>query len=117
MNTTVPDLQETAVQIQTAAKAGGFDVTINPLNSAAFQAGLAAKTFQASLGRDYAVVQSPPYVLSLFYTPKSPINWPDFTSAQLNQAIAAGNAAGNPLSDAAGKEWNAAQRVLDSEQT
>ncbi|MWV48757.1 ABC transporter substrate-binding protein [Rathayibacter sp. VKM Ac-2803] len=115
VNNAVPDLQETAVQIQTAARAAGFEITIDPVNSAAFQEGLAAKSFQASMGRDYAVVQSPPYVLSLFYTPGSPINWPDFDDAALNDAIAAGNAAGDPLGSEAGAEWNSAQRVLQSE--
>ncbi|SMH43226.1 peptide/nickel transport system substrate-binding protein [Rathayibacter oskolensis] len=115
VNNAVPDLQETAVQIQTAARDAGFEITIDPVNSAAFQEGLAAKTFQASMGRDYAVVQSPPYVLSLFYTPGSPINWPDFDDAALNDAIAAGNAAGDPLGTEAGAEWNAAQQVLQAE--
>lgn len=116
VNNSVPDLNETAVQIQTAAKAAGFDVTIDAVNSSAFQAGLSAKSFDASLGRDYAVVQSPPYVLSLFYTPKSPINWPDFTSTALNKAIADGNAAGDATGTAAGKYWNAAQKILQDQQ-
>ncbi|AMM21916.1 peptide ABC transporter substrate-binding protein [Frondihabitans sp. PAMC 28766] len=115
VNNSVPDLDEAAVQIQTAVKAAGFNMTINQVNSSAFQAGLAAKTFAASLQRDYAVVQSPPYVLSLFYTPKSPINWPDFTNQNLISAIAAGNNAGVPTSVAAGKEWNAAQKVLQDQ--
>ncbi|GAB24430.1 hypothetical protein GOPIP_067_00730, partial [Gordonia polyisoprenivorans NBRC 16320 = JCM 10675] len=112
VNNAVPDLKETAVQIQTAAASAGFEVTINEVNSAVFQEGLANKTFQASMGRDYAVVQSPPYVLSLFYTPGSPINWPDFDYAPLNDAIAAGNAAGDPLSTAAWTQWNNATRIL-----
>ena len=115
VNNAVPDLQETAVAIQSAANEAGFDVTIDAVNSSAFQEGLAAKTFQASMGRDYAVVQSPPYVLSLFYTPGSPINWPDFDDAALNDAITAGNAAGDPLADTAGAQWNAAQKVLQSQ--
>jgi peptide/nickel transport system substrate-binding protein len=60
-------------------------------------------------------VQSPPYVLSLFYTPKSVINWPDFTNQSLISDIAAGNAAGDPTGTAAGKEWNAAQKVLQDQ--
>ncbi|OPX14921.1 ABC transporter substrate-binding protein [Gordonia sp. i37] len=112
VNNAVPDLKETAVQIQTAAASAGFEVTINEVNSAVFQEGLANKTFQASMGRDYAVVQSPPYVLSLFYTPGSPINWPDLDYAPLNDAIAAGNAAGDPLSTAAWTQWNTATRIL-----
>ncbi|TYQ01575.1 UNVERIFIED_ORG: peptide/nickel transport system substrate-binding protein [Gordonia westfalica J30] len=115
VNNAVPDLKETAVQIQTAARAAGFEVTLNEVNSAVFQEGLANKTFQASMGRDYAVVQSPPYVLSLFYTPGSPINWPDFDYAPLNDAIAAGNASGEPLTPAAWGDWNKAERILQDQ--
>jgi peptide/nickel transport system substrate-binding protein len=115
VNNAVPDLKESAVQIQTAARAAGFEVTLNEVNSAVFQEGLANKTFQASMGRDYAVVQSPPYVLSLFYTPGSPINWPDFDYEPLNNAIAAGNASGEPLTPAAWGEWNEAERILQDQ--
>ncbi|GAB91034.1 ABC transporter substrate-binding protein [Gordonia rhizosphera] len=115
VNNAVPDLKETAVQVQTAAKAAGFDVTINEVNSAVFQEGLANKSFEASLGRDYAVVQSPSYVLSLFYTPGSPINWPDFDYAPLNTAIADGNSAGNPLGHEAWTDWNGAEQVLQDQ--
>ncbi|WP_159501230.1 ABC transporter substrate-binding protein [Microbacterium sp. 18062] len=109
VNNSYPDLQETAVQIQSAAADAGFDVTIDTVNNATFQEGLASKTFQASMGRDYAIVQSPPYVLGLFYTPGSVINWPDWDDAEFNQALVDGNAAGDPLSDEAGLHWNQAQ--------
>ncbi|MDS1113437.1 ABC transporter substrate-binding protein [Gordonia westfalica] len=115
VNNAVPDLKEAAVQIQTAARAAGFEVTLNEVNSAVFQEGLANKTFQASMGRDYAVVQSPPYVLSLFYTPGSPINWPDFDYAPLNSAVAAGNSSGEPLTPAAWGKWNEAERILQDQ--
>lgn len=115
VNNAVPDLKETAVQIQTAAAAAGFEVTIDEVNPAAFQEGIAAKTFQASVGRDYAVVQSPPYVFALFYTPGSPINWPDFTHGPLQEAMADGNAAGEPLSPPAWAKWNEASRILQDQ--
>lgn len=115
VNNAYPDLEETAVQIQTAAAEAGFDVTIDPVNNATFQEGLAGKTFQASMGRDYAVVQSPPYVLSLFYTPGSAINWPDWTDQPFLDALDAGNAAGDPLSDSAGAAWNEAERRIRDE--
>jgi peptide/nickel transport system substrate-binding protein len=109
VNNSYPDLQETAVQIQSGSIDGGFNVTIDPVNNATFQEGLGSKSFQASMGRDYAIVQSPPYVLGLFYTPGSPINWPDWNDAAFNEALVAGNAAGDPLSPEAGVEWNKAQ--------
>jgi peptide/nickel transport system substrate-binding protein len=115
VNNSVPDLQETAVQIQTAAREAGFAITIDPQPSASFNEGLAAKTFQASMGRDYAVVQSPPYELALFYTAGSPINWPNWEDQPFYSALAAGNDAGDPLSATAGREWNAAQQRIQSE--
>lgn len=115
VNNSVPDLQETAVQIQSAAKEAGFDITINPVNSAAFQSGISTHEFEASMGRDWSVVQSPAYSLPLFYTPGSPVDWSDFDYAPMNEAIAAGNAASDPLSDEAGKAWNLADQALASQ--
>ncbi len=115
VNNSVPDLQETAVQIQSAAKEAGFDITINPVNSAAFQSGTSTHEFEASMGRDWSVVQSPAYSLPLFYTPGSPVDWSDFDYAPMNEAIAAGNAASDPLSDEAGKAWNLADQALASQ--
>lgn len=115
VNNGYPDLQETAVQIQSAAQAAGFDITIEPVNNATFQEGLAAKSFQASMGRDYAIVQSPPYVLSLFYTAGSPLNWPDWEDSAFYEAIDEGNAVGDPLTDEAGAYWNVAEQRIQSE--
>ncbi|MET2011752.1 ABC transporter substrate-binding protein [Microbacterium chocolatum] len=115
VNSAVPDLEETAVLIQSAAADAGFSVTVDSVSSAVFQEGLASKSFQASMGRDYAIVQSPPYVLSLFYTPGSPLNWPNWEDAAFSDALAAGNAVGDPLTPEAGQWWNEAQRVLQTE--
>lgn len=115
VNSAVPDLEETAVLIQSAAADAGFDVTVDSVNSAVFQEGLAAKTFQASMGRDYAIVQSPPYVLALFYTPGSPLNWPNYETPEFSAALAEGNAVGDPLTPEAGAWWNEAQRILQTD--
>ncbi len=115
VNNSTPDLQEAATQIQTAAIAAGFDITIDALPSAAYNEGLAAKTFQASMGRDYSVVMSPPYSLLLFYTAGSPINWPNWENQAFYDAVDAGIEAGDPLSPEAGAQWNAAQRIIQDE--
>ncbi len=48
--------------------------------------------------------------------PGSPINWPDFDYAPLNNAIAAGNASGEPLTPpAAWGKWNEAERILQDQ--
>ncbi|MFZ2176339.1 MAG: ABC transporter substrate-binding protein [Rhodococcus sp. (in: high G+C Gram-positive bacteria)] len=115
VNSSTPDLQEAATQIQTAAAAAGFTITIDPVPSATYNEGLAAKTFQASMGRDYSVVKSPPYELLLFYTAGSPLNWPNWENAAFYAAVNAGIAAGDPLSPEAGVHWNAAQRLIQEE--
>ncbi|MCL8025054.1 ABC transporter substrate-binding protein [Nocardioides bruguierae] len=112
VNNSYPDLEEVATQIQTAAADAGFDVTIDEVNYATFQEGLSAKTFQASMGRDYAIVQSPPYVLGLFYTAGSPINWPNWEDQDFYDALDAGNNGGDPLSDASGEYWNEAEQIM-----
>ena len=115
VNNSYPDLQETAVQIQSAAKDAGFEVTIDSMNNAEFQQGLAEQKFQASLGRDYAVVQSPPYALQLFYAAGSPLNWSNWENQDFYAALDAGNALPDPLSAEAGMAWNKAQKVIQDQ--
>lgn len=115
VNNTYPDLQEAAVQIQSAAADAGFDVVIDPVNNASFQEGLSGKSFQASLGRDYSIVQSPPYVLALFYAAGSAINWPNWEDPAFYAALEAGNNAGDPLGAEAGTAWNAAQQLIQDQ--
>lgn len=115
VNNTYPDLQAAAVQIQSAAADAGFDVTIDPVSNAAFQEGLSSKSFQVSMGRDYSIVQSPPYVMTLFYAAGSPINWPNWEVPEFYDAVAAGNDAADPLSDEAGVLWNKAERLIEDQ--
>lgn len=115
VNNTYPDLQAAAVQIQSAAADAGFEVTIDPVSNAAFQEGLSAKSFQASMGRDYSIVQSPPYVMTLFYAAGSPINWPNWEVPAFYDAVAEGNDAADPLSDEAGVLWNKAERLIEEQ--
>lgn len=115
VNNTYPDLQAAAVQIQSAAAEAGFEVTIDPVSNAAFQEGLSSKSFQASMGRDYSIVQSPPYVMTLFYAAGSPINWPNWEVPAFYDAVAEGNDAADPLSDEAGVLWNKAERLIEEQ--
>jgi peptide/nickel transport system substrate-binding protein len=108
----VPDVQSTAVQIQSFAKAAGFDVTINQLPTAAFSTAGSEGNYQVQMQRDYAISQSPPYELLLFFTPNSPLNESKWDDPTFVAAVNAGNSVGNPLSAAGGEAWNKAEKIM-----
>ena len=66
-----PDMQEAAVQIQTYAKAAGFNIAIKQVPAAAFGQGRTDHTFQAFLLLDYSITLTPSYELNV-YTAKNP---------------------------------------------
>jgi peptide/nickel transport system substrate-binding protein len=107
-----PDVQQAAIQIQTFAKAAGFNVKINQLPDAAIAAGRAEGTFQAWVLRDNSNTLTPSYELGI-YTGKDNTNnlakWedPDFYAAK-----AKADAQPDPTSKTAGEAFNAAERIL-----
>jgi peptide/nickel transport system substrate-binding protein len=107
-----PDMQQAAIQIQTFAKQAGFKVTINQLPAAAFATGREAHTFQAFISRDSSFVLTPSYELAVYTSPSGGNNLADWKDPQFQAALAAGNAAADPLSAEAGKLWNTAERIL-----
>jgi peptide/nickel transport system substrate-binding protein len=107
----VPDLEEAAIQIRTSAAAAGFDVTILKQPAATAGANQSAGKFQAVMIRDMAISLSPPYELLLEYTKGSPLNSGHWEYDPYYAAVAAGVAAGDALSAAAGKEWSAAMAI------
>lgn len=115
-----PDMQEAAVQIQTAAKAAGFNVQIKQVPASAFGEGRTAHSFQAFLLKDYAITLTPSYELNV-YTAKEADGAPagNNLGAWLNDDFDAAKAVGDALPDAytaeAGKAWNAAEQVFINE--
>ncbi|MEK6312728.1 MAG: hypothetical protein V4755_18695, partial [Curtobacterium sp.] len=57
-----------------------------------------------------SVTLSPPYELGLLTTPGSSSNYARWSSDEYQRLVAAGSAFPDPLSDEAGKAWNAAER-------
>jgi peptide/nickel transport system substrate-binding protein len=110
-----PSTQNTATQIQTSAKAAGFNVNIKTLPATAFQQGELSHTYQSSMTVDYAVTLSPPYELGLYTTPNDANNRADWTSPAFEAALNKGIAAGDPLSAAAGKYWEQAMAIYTSQ--
>jgi peptide/nickel transport system substrate-binding protein len=112
-----PDMQEAAVQIQTYAKAAGFNITIKQVPAAAFGQGRTAHSFQAFLLLDYSITLTPSYELNV-YTAKNPDGSPagNNLAAWVDPAFYAAKAKADALADpytaAAGKLWNAAEQIF-----
>lgn len=111
-----PDMQEAAVQIQTYAKAAGFNITINQVPASAFGQGRTDHTFQAFLLLDYSITLTPSYELNV-YTAKNPDdsqgnNLGAWVDPPFYAAKAKADALANPYTPAAGKLWNAAEQVF-----
>jgi peptide/nickel transport system substrate-binding protein len=113
MSNAVPDLQEAAIQIQSAAADAGFNINLEVLPPAAFTAKQSAGEYQMYLMRDMSVsYESPPYSLLLAFPHDNPgRNTTGFDVPEYYQAVQGGVDAGDSLSPEAGKFWNQAQLV------
>jgi peptide/nickel transport system substrate-binding protein len=112
-----PDMQEAAVQIQTYAKAAGFNITIKQVPAAAFGQGRVEHSFQAFLLLDYSITLTPSYELNV-YTAKNPDGTPAgnnlaaWIDPSFYAAKAKADTLANPYTASAGQLWNAAERVF-----
>ncbi|MFC8045257.1 ABC transporter substrate-binding protein [Nocardia sp. NPDC057353] len=106
-----PDVLDAAKQIQTAAKAGGFDITIDEMPAAEFATQRSNHTSQAFILRDYAITLTPPYELLVYTAAESTNNFADWEYQPFYDALAAGNALPDALSAEAGLAWNATERI------
>lgn len=109
----VPDLEESAIQIQTFGRAAGFDISIDVFPASVANQRQNEGNFQVFMIRDMAVsFESPPYALLLAFPKDNPggnsTRWED---DRFYAAVDAGGKAGDALSDAAGEFWHAAELV------
>ncbi|MFF5010535.1 ABC transporter substrate-binding protein [Streptomyces phaeochromogenes] len=107
-----PDMQQAAIQIQTYAKAAGFDVKINQQPDAAITAGRAEGTFQAWVLRDSATTLTPSYELGIYTGKDSPNNLAKWGASDFYAAKTKADAEADPTTKAAGKAFNATERIL-----
>ena len=68
-------------------------------------------TSQAFLLRDYAITLTPPYELLVYTAQDSSNNFADWEFEPFYDALAAGNALPDALSDEAGQAWNVAETI------
>ena len=106
-----PDLQQTAVQIQSAAAAAGMAVALRIMPMAAAQQASGTRNYEAHLDVQQSISQSPAYELMIQFTKGSPLNTTGWLSKDYETAVAKGVAVGNPLTPEAGKWWNEAQKI------
>lgn len=106
-----PDMMEAAIQIQTAAREAGFDITLDEMPAAEFADQRSNHTSQAFILRDYAITLTPPYELLVYTAPDSTNNFADWEYPPFYEALEAGNALPDALSPEAGEAWNAAEQI------
>ncbi len=106
-----PDLQQTAVQIQSAASAAGMAIDLKTMPMAAAQQAFGTRNYQVFLNVQQSISQSPAYELMLQFTKGSPLNNTGWLSKEYEAAVAKGVAVGDPLTPEAGKWWDEAQKI------
>ncbi|MFT4246889.1 MAG: ABC transporter substrate-binding protein [Pseudomonas sp.] len=114
-SSSVPDMREMAVQMQSYGKPAGFDVNIKVVPPATWAALVGAKNFQMYITRDMVIsYESQPYTLTLIYPvggPSAPGNLCSWGPDEFYDAINRGVDAGDSLSDEAAKYWHEAELI------
>lgn len=111
MNSSQPDFEETAVQMQSAASEAGFDLKINNLAQGTTDARRDAKDFDVYIARVFVMAnESAPYSLRLLNSADS-LNWSGWQSEEFNAAVQNGIDAGVQTSPEAAQYWNEAERI------
>lgn len=110
-----PDIRETAIQIQTAAKEAGFNIEINQVPDAAYAAGRVDHTFQSFIVRDWPITLSPSYELVVYTAEGGSNNLADWEDPDFYAALEKGYEIDDPFSEEAGKAWNAAEQIYINE--
>ncbi|MGY4857446.1 ABC transporter substrate-binding protein [Cryobacterium sp. AP23] len=115
VSNSVPDLQETAIQIQSYAADAGFTVNINEVAPTSVVEGRRDGTFQAYLLRQQLINLSPFYVLDIWFKTSPTSNVAQWFSPEYRATIESGSLIADQLSPEANEVWNAAQQQLIQE--
>jgi peptide/nickel transport system substrate-binding protein len=119
VSSTVPDVQDSAIQFQSYAAKAGVKITIDQQPAASFSAGITSRKWNAFMWRDMAISSSPQYELGLFFK-KSATGAPAGTNSsgwvnnQYLQDIDHGAALPDPTTPTAAKFWNEAEQLTSA---
>lgn len=112
VSSAVPDAQAAAIQIQSAAAAGGFTVRIRQDAPATFGQGAENGSYQAYISRENTGVMTPIFQMNLFTAKGSSNNLARWEDPAYYAAYDAALDAGNPFTAKAGRAWNAAEKIM-----
>ncbi|NQX13362.1 ABC transporter substrate-binding protein [Microbacteriaceae bacterium VKM Ac-2855] len=112
VSNSVPDLQETAVQIQSFAADAGFTVNINEVAPTEVVAGRRDGTFESYLLRQQMISLAPNYVVDLWFKDAPTSNVSQWFSPEYRAIVAKGSVIADQLGPEAQGVWNEAQRML-----
>ena len=114
-----PDQEETVLLMREAAAEAGIDMQLKGLTPSESNENrsIGDEGLPGFMTRDYAIVQTIPYYLGLFFTPDSILNWAGWDkdraqSAEFFEALQAGVNVGNDLSEEAFAHYADAQRFV-----
>jgi len=109
VNNGVPSVQDTAIQIQSAAAEAGITVTIAELPAAQVNQDALDGKLDAALSQGSSVTMTPPYSLQLLTQPGGGSNIALWDDPEFSGLVAQGLDAGDALSPEAGEFWSAAE--------
>ena len=114
-----PDQEEAVILMRESAAQAGIDMQLKGLTPSESNENrsIGDEGLPGFMTRDYAIVQTIPYYLGLFFTPDSILNWAGWhkgraQSAEFWQALEAGVNVGDDLSEEAFAHFADAQRIV-----
>jgi peptide/nickel transport system substrate-binding protein len=117
----VPDVQQSAIQVQSFAANAGFSIDINQQSAAAVSEGITSRRFNAFMWRDMAISSSPQYELNLFFKRDNSKGGPAGTNSsgwvngQYAGLVDQGAALPDPNNPDASQLWNQAEQITSTQ--
>jgi peptide/nickel transport system substrate-binding protein len=119
ISTAVPDVQAASIQIQSAAAAAGFKITLQQVPAAEMSAGITSRRWQAFMWRDMAISSAPQYELDLFFKAQdgaaTAANSSGWVNSRYLNIVNAGAGLADPASSLANNLWNQAQLIAQQQ--
>lgn len=112
-----PDMEEVSILMRDSAAQAGIRLNLQGLTPSALNEQNVSEEGQPRVIRDFAIVQTVYYNLSLFFAPNQPINWAGYDRGRAQSdafwaEMQAGDAIGDDLSPEAMAHWDKAQQIL-----